>query len=74
MVPRYTLPVTVPAGWALPICQRLTESHLNYRAVRFFRSALTVQTSSARPIKKAKKQSTNTEWLRLAPKYCQKAA
>ena len=38
------------------------------------RRALTDQTESARPTKNATKQSANTEWLRLAPKYCQNGA
>src|SRR5438105_13652602 len=41
---------------------------------RVFRNALTDHTESARPIRKATKESANTEWLKLAPKYCQKAA
>jgi hypothetical protein len=32
------------------------------------------QTESERPRRKARKQRPKTEWLRLAPKYCQKAA
>jgi len=34
---------------------------------------LTDHAASARPTRNATKHTANTEWLRLAPKYCQKA-
>src|SRR6266849_1253524 len=33
----------------------------------------TAHTASDRPRRNARKHNANTEWLRLAPKYCQKA-
>ncbi len=47
---------------------------LNYWEWRLLQRVFIDQISSARPIRNPAKHSANTEWLRLAPKYCQKAA
>jgi hypothetical protein len=53
---------------------RLPEDAEGHNSYFEERQAETDQTASERPRRKAAKHSAKTEWLRLAPKYCQKGA
>src|SRR6266849_2198610 len=55
--------------------QTLFFPHRGYFRNSYFSGARpgTAHTASDRPRRNARKHNANTEWLRLAPKYCQKA-